>query len=237
MILLLSDRKKGTRMARSDSIKNLAVALAASQGEFSAVPKGADNPFFKSKYAALPDVIATATPVLAKNGLSVAQFVDSDEHGDLLTTYLLHVSGEFISHSMRLHVAKANDPQSQGSAITYARRYSYMSALGLVADIDDDGNAASNNSAQSSYQPNLNQRVAQAATASPSNNAGGEGASSDNQRKAIWAISHRGLNWNDLQMYTKLEEVLGRKIEGLETLTMSEAKKAIEVLKSIQENQ
>jgi hypothetical protein len=226
---------KGNRMAKSDSIQNLAVALATAQGEFSAVPKGSENPFFKSKYAALPDVIATATPVLTKHGLSVAQFVDSDEKGDLLTTYLMHTSGEFISHSMRLHVAKANDPQSQGSAITYARRYSYMSALGLVADVDDDGNATVNHSGGNHQQSNLNQRVAQAAQPSPSSSGGGDGASSDNQRKAIWAITHRGLNWNDLQMYTKLEEILGRKIEGLETLSMSEAKRAIEALKSLQE--
>jgi len=225
-------------MAKSDSIQNLAVALAAAQGEFSAVPKGSENPFFKSKYAALPDVIATATPVLTKHGLSVAQFVDSDESGDLLTTYLMHTSGEFISHSMRLHVAKANDPQSQGSAITYARRYSYMSALGLVADVDDDGNATAHQPSGNYQQPNLNQRVAQAAQSSSGNGggAGANGASSDNQRKAIWAITHRGLNWNDLQMYTKLEEILGRKIDGLDSLSMVEAKTAIEALKALQEN-
>ena len=39
-----------------------------------------------------------------------------------------------------MHLVKS-DPQSQGSAVTYARRYSYMAALGLVADEDDDGNS------------------------------------------------------------------------------------------------
>ena len=43
---------------------------------------------------------------------------------------------------MILHLPKS-DPQGQGSAVTYARRYSYMSVLGLVADEDDDGNKAS----------------------------------------------------------------------------------------------
>jgi len=221
---------------KSDSIQNLAVALAKAQGEFSAVPKGSSNPFFKSKYAALPEVVLQTTPILSRNGLSVAQFVDSDESGDLLTTYLIHVSGEFISHSMRLHVAKANDPQSQGSAITYARRYSYMSALGLVADDDDDGNAASHQSSAQSA-PSFNQRVAQAAQPSSNTSAGGEGASSENQRKAIWAITHRGLGWDDFQMYSKLDEILGRPVDGLESLSMTEAKKAIEALKSIQEKQ
>jgi hypothetical protein len=124
---------------KSESIKELSAALVAAQGEFSAVVKGNVNPFFKSKYAALPDVIASATPVLVKHGLAVTQFMSED---DTLTTYLLHSSGEFISHASSLHLVK-NDPQSHGSATTYARRYAYMSCLGLVADEDDDGNKAS----------------------------------------------------------------------------------------------
>lgn len=131
---------------RSESIQELAKALLAAQAEFSAVPKGSDNPFFKSKYAALPDVVKHTTPVLAKHGLGVSQFVDNVNGEDALTTYLIHSSGEFISHSMILHLVK-DDPQAQGSAITYARRYSYMACLGLVADEDDDGNAASKPSA------------------------------------------------------------------------------------------
>ena len=127
---------------KSESIQELAKALLAAQAEFSAVPKGSDNPFYKSKYAALPDVVKHAGPVLSKHGLAVSQFVDNVNGEDALTTYLIHSSGEWISHSMLLHLVK-NDPQAQGSAITYARRYSYMACLGLVADEDDDGNAAS----------------------------------------------------------------------------------------------
>jgi len=122
---------------QSDNINELAKALVGAQAEFSAVPKGSVNPFFKSKYAALPDVVATAGPVLAKHGLAVSQFIGSDE----LITYLLHESGQFIAHTMTLHIIK-DDPQAQGSAVTYARRYSYMACLGLVADDDDDANLA-----------------------------------------------------------------------------------------------
>ena len=122
----------------SNDINELAAALVAAQADFDAVPKTDTNPFFKSKYAGLPTVVKSATPILTKHGLAISQFVD----GDGLTTYLLHTSGQFIAHTMTLHLIK-QDPQSQGSAITYARRYAYMSALGLVADEDDDGNRAS----------------------------------------------------------------------------------------------
>jgi len=136
--------------ARSENIEELVKALVGAQGEFSAIPKGSVNPFFKSKYAALPEVIAHTTPVLVKNGLAVSQHIDFDGDHDLLTTYLLHTSGQYIAHSMKLHLVK-DDPQAQGSAVTYARRYSYMAVLGLVADEDDDGNAASAPSSNSAW--------------------------------------------------------------------------------------
>lgn len=126
-------------MTRSEQIQELAAALAQAQGEFEVVAKDSLNPFFKSKYAALPDVVKSASPILAARGLSVTQLMDED---DTLTTILLHSSGQFIGATARLHLIK-DDPQAQGSATTYLRRYAYMSILGLVADVDDDGNAAS----------------------------------------------------------------------------------------------
>lgn len=129
-------------MAHSENLNELATALAKAQSEFQAIPKSETNPFFKSKYASLPTVVEAASPIISKLGLSVAQFPCLDEHGDTLVTWLLHTSGQYINTTMRLHLNK-DDAQSQGSAMTYARRYSYMAVLGLVADEDDDGNAAS----------------------------------------------------------------------------------------------
>jgi len=127
---------------QSESINELAKALCAAQTEFIAIPKDSSNPFFKSKYAGLPVVIQVASPILNKHGLSISQHISVEGDNDTMTTYLLHESGQYIAHAMRLHLVKA-DPQGQGSAVTYARRYSYMSVLGLVADDDDDGNAGS----------------------------------------------------------------------------------------------
>lgn len=123
------------------AIDQLASALVAAQAEFSAIPKTSENPFFRSFYADLATVVGHTAPVLAKHGLAVAQFPTTID-GDLaLTTYLLHSSGQFLSDTMKLCASK-QDAQGQGAAITYARRFAYMAALGLVADVDDDGNAA-----------------------------------------------------------------------------------------------
>ena len=129
-------------MNHSEQIDLLASALVAIQAEVPAIPKDASNPFFKSKYADLPAVMETAQPIVTKHGIAVSQDPDFDGTNDLLTTTLMHTSGQWKSSTMRLHLPKP-DPQGQGSALTYARRYAYMAALGLVADEDDDGNAAS----------------------------------------------------------------------------------------------
>jgi hypothetical protein len=80
-----------------------------------------------------------------------------DAGHDVLWTMLGHTSGQWIASDMLLHLVK-DDPQGQGSAITYARRYSLCSAIGLVADDDDDGQAASKPK-QRSERPNQERRT------------------------------------------------------------------------------
>lgn len=139
----------------SQEIDELAAALVAAQGEFSVISKDSTNPFFKSKYAGLPEVMKTTGPVLVKHDLAVLQFIScspENEGQDLLTTWLIHSSGQYINDTMHLKLSK-QDAQGQGSAITYARRYAYMAMLGLVAEEDDDGNAASKSPAGQPAKP------------------------------------------------------------------------------------
>lgn len=123
----------------SDNINELAAALSSFQGEMKAVSFDAVNPYFKSRYATLSALVDAASPVLAKNGLSVSQLCTGD---GAVTTMLIHKSGQYIGDTLKLTPTK-NDPQGLGSAITYARRYAYASILGLVSEADDDGNSAS----------------------------------------------------------------------------------------------
>lgn len=103
--------------------------------------KSAANPFFKSKYANLEEVIRVVKTAFEANGLSFVQFPISGEGTAGVETIILHESGEFISNEFLLKCSKA-DPQGMGSAITYARRYGLQSACGIPSE-DDDGNAAS----------------------------------------------------------------------------------------------
>lgn len=126
-------------MNKSESIKSIAGALVKFQSSVSKVAKEANNPFFKSKYASLANILDTIQKPLSECGLAISQFPD----GDALTTIIIHSeSGEWMESSYVMPVAKANDPQAMGSAITYARRYALGSILNLNIDDDDDGEKA-----------------------------------------------------------------------------------------------
>lgn len=125
-------------MEKSQSIKELSSALCKFQSEMGKIKKDANNPFYKSKYATLSNILDAITEPLTRNGLAVSQFPTGDNE---MTTILMHVSGEFIQASYRMTPVK-NDPQALGSAITYQRRYALGAVLGLNIDEDDDGNKA-----------------------------------------------------------------------------------------------
>jgi hypothetical protein len=121
-------------MEKSANISNLTKALAQFHALVGKIGKDAKNPFFKSNYASLPHILTEVSDPLQQAGLVITQFPD----GDALTTMLIHAeSGEYIASSYTMPVAKANDPQALGSAISYARRYSVSSILSLKIDDDD----------------------------------------------------------------------------------------------------
>lgn len=126
----------------STETTKLDAALAKAQGEIEAASKDATNPAFKSRYADITAVWSACRPALAKHGISVTQWPVHAEDGRLhIITRLAH-GGEWIKSHFSIPVTK-QDPQGYGSAITYAKRYTLAAALGVVADDDDDGNAAS----------------------------------------------------------------------------------------------
>ncbi len=127
-------------MEKSESIKNIATALIKFQSSVGTIPKDSKNPFFKSSYAALPDILGTINTHLIDAGLTINQF-PTGVNG--LTTIVIHAdSGEYMMDTYYMTPTK-NDPQGQGSCITYQRRYAIGAVLSLNIDEDDDGNKAS----------------------------------------------------------------------------------------------
>lgn len=115
----------------------LLTALSNLKKEVGKLSKTETNPFFKSKYFDVNSLIEQVEPLLEKNGLLLLQPIENG----LVKSVIYHIStGQKVESEMLLPIF--NDPQKSGSAITYFRRYTLQSLLGLQAE-DDDGNKAS----------------------------------------------------------------------------------------------
>ena len=128
-------------MNKSESIDELAAALAKAQGSINDAVKSASNPYFKSKYADLAAVRAAVREPLTSNGLAISQIAASNDQAAIVETVLMHSSGQWVSGVLAIPVTK-RDAQGYGSAISYARRYGLMAILGMASDDDDDANSA-----------------------------------------------------------------------------------------------
>jgi hypothetical protein len=133
-------------MNTSETINEIAGALAKAQAEIQNVVKDAKNPHFKSDYATLDAITDTVRPVFAKHGLAVVQMPSYADGIVTVETLLTHSSGQWIRGATAAPIAKA-DPQGVGSACTYLRRYS-LAAIAALAQTDDDGHAASSQPAR-----------------------------------------------------------------------------------------
>lgn len=122
-------------------MKNLCTALAEAFAEFEGASKSKPNPAFRSKYADLSAVIDAVKPALVKHGLFYSQITHEHPGGVTVETVVSHTSGEQMSFGRLFVPAGKQDAHGYGSALTYARRYSLMTAFGIPAE-DDDGNAA-----------------------------------------------------------------------------------------------
>jgi len=129
-------------MKTSETIKAIAPAIASFHSEVGKIAKKSENTFFKNKYAALPYILSAIAEPLKNAGLIILQMPKMTDKGNSLETVLMHTSGEWISEEYLMQPVKS-DPQSMGSAITYARRYAIGAILNLNIDVDDDGNKAS----------------------------------------------------------------------------------------------
>lgn len=132
-------------------------ALIKAQIEMEAVSKDATNPAYNSGYATLNAVIEAVKKPLNKNGIYFHQETSFNETGCIVETILYGHGGEMKCGQIYIPAVK-NNPHAFGSALTYARRYSLMTACGLGAE-DDDANAAQ--TAQVAQQTKPNARATQ----------------------------------------------------------------------------
>lgn len=127
-------------MTGSQTITKIAAAFHKAQCKMGNATKSSSNPFFKSSYADLNSIRETVTPVLNEVGISVLQPTITLGDKNFVETVLLHESGEWLAGLTEIVNVKG-DAQSEGSGISYARRYGLQSICNVGA-VDDDGEAA-----------------------------------------------------------------------------------------------
>lgn len=139
-------------MKHSETIGKLAEALSKAQAKLRGAEKDGRNPHFKSDFATLESVWNSVRDALSENGLSVVQPLGMNADGNpTLTTMLMHSSGEWISGERALHASRI-DPQSIGSALSYARRYDLCAMVGQTQSDDDSEAAMARDKQQSGAQ-------------------------------------------------------------------------------------
>lgn len=130
-------------MHTSETINEIATALAKVQGLIKNPAKESENPHFKNRYADLSQGLNAVRPILSEHSIALVQMTRMDGELMMLDTRLVHSSGQWIESSYPVCKFPTRQ-QEAGSALTYARRYSLFALVGIAgADEDDDGNDAS----------------------------------------------------------------------------------------------
>ena len=105
-----------------------------------------DGKSTRYKYAPLDDIVRTAQQFIAKNGLSydIETVLNQETPTVTVTVKVFHISGHSKASVFSVPIdaeAYMNEPQKWASAQTFAKRYAFCNAFGiLTGDSDDDGN-------------------------------------------------------------------------------------------------
>ncbi|MFH0959513.1 MAG: ERF family protein [Pseudomonadota bacterium] len=136
-------------METSQTIGKISEALAKAQGQMKPANYDAQNPHFKSRFSSMASIVSVCRKALSDNGIAVVQgvSVEGDPIRVKVTTLLSHASGEWIKDTLSIKPI-ADNAQAVGSAISYAKRYSFSALVGSVSEteseseLEDDGEAA-----------------------------------------------------------------------------------------------
>ncbi|MBW2998673.1 ERF family protein [Candidatus Woesearchaeota archaeon] len=157
------EEKQVINMQQSEEIGELCKAILALQKDETSMKADGSNPHFNSKYSTLSNVFDTIKKFVSKHDLVTLQQIIIENDKSFLCTKLVHApSGQWISSMMRL-TPERNSLQGLGSAISYARRYSLVTILGLSTS-DDDGNEATKEEEQAQRAKKIQQEKQQKLT-------------------------------------------------------------------------
>jgi len=145
-----TDAPKATQTAS----RNIATALLEFHKTNPSAFEDKRNPHFKNQYASLESVINTVRTA-SQFGLTFTQEMDFEGDITFVRTVMMHSSGDTRVSRTKIVSKDPNDPQKQGSAISYAKRYGLQSIYGLSSPSDDDDGEIANKDGKPPTDPIL----------------------------------------------------------------------------------
>jgi hypothetical protein len=149
------------RMEANGARVAFARALSEARAEIPPIVKDATVDFTSNKgrthyqHETLAGIAKVIDPILARYGLSYRFRTEQGQGGVRVTCIIAHAEG----HAEETTLSGAPDSsgsknsfQAVGSAVTYLQRYTLKAALGLSAEVDDDGQSAAPHTSASRQQ-------------------------------------------------------------------------------------
>lgn len=139
------------RMDAQNAKIAFARALSAARATMPPILKDATVDFTTQKgrthyrHETLAGIARVIDPILANHGLSYRFRTDQGNGGVKVTCVIQHADGHSEETSLSGSPdgsGSKNSFQAVGSAVTYLQRYTLKAALGLSAEVDDDGQSA-----------------------------------------------------------------------------------------------
>jgi hypothetical protein len=214
----------------SPTLGKLAMALAKAQGAFKALKRDAKAEIIMKSggkygysYATLAACFEACREALSTNEIAITQVLNTKEGELVLTTRMIHSSGEFISSDVLIPIDSEakNFIQGVGSSITYIRRYTYCSLVGIVADEDDDGQAGGG-------QANMRQPAQKRAAPPPQQQKAAAPDPLESLRKRLFAVGNEhGYSPDDIKAV--VHEKYGKNVSRRD-LTKEQIDELLEVI-------
>jgi hypothetical protein len=132
--------KKETTTAVSQEQSNPYFDLITALSSMENVGANRINPAFKARYVSLDALLDAVKPVLQANNLALVQVLETEEGKVGVSTSLLHTSGHLFAFGKLMVKADGLTAQQVGGCLTYIRRQSIQTAMGISVDLDHDGN-------------------------------------------------------------------------------------------------
>src|SRR5581483_2844883 len=148
----------------SETIGAIATALAKAQAEINnpektltaTIPARDGERTFR--YASLASGLDLVRKCLGQHEIAVMQTTAVDHGQILLTTMLVHASGEWVSSTWPVCGAAEPSAHVKGAALTYARRYALFTLVGIAGEDDLDAPDLLPQAKPASPEPALTQK-------------------------------------------------------------------------------